>query len=597
MNKKLFSKFAHETDGSIAILAAVMSVALVGAAGVGIDTYNSQSSDTALRHIVDLTCDRLNNADIALFPTAGSVSKMAQGFADNLKLGTAAKDADVNVSQPANPSALSGDVIVSASSTFSPTFTAVIGAQPFKMNKTATCKRSTVIPEKRGKSAKCNIIVTYPDLTRKNNISVNDLSQYATTEDVGGGSLNYVYTVVDKDNNITIRKFFSSDVDINPSDFPNNGKDQGMYVQVMNSDGSIPRLEKQCIIDNSTPPTPVVTVPSNPPVSGTSCNRADDKNATGMLFASGEMSGRIQTYGNWKISTFSNYTIDPPVKNVIPGVTSAITVTSKTTGKALIVPITSNFSRLDPANKDVIQATAEMGIDPESAFLIALLAPADAQPGFSYNHHAVKDRLEKGYLLDHILSSSGAAWQFPGDSSGYCPFTISPIVIDLTNKGSIETTGISTAQKAIRTSLGKAVKFDILANGSPKSMEWLNGSGQGFLVDNRDGNAAKDMTGKRLFGNDATHENGFSKLAATFKTDGNGLIYGDNLTGLAVWVDNGDGIVQPGEIKSLSALGITAISTRMASVKDAKGDTLMRSYIIRNNAHVMSEDVWFGVAQ
>lgn len=603
MNKNLFLKFAHQKDGSIAILAAVMSVALVGAAGVGVDTYNSQSTDTALKHIVDLTCDRLNNADIAIFPTAGSASKMAQGFADNLKVGTAAKDADVIVTQPADPNALSGDVTVSASAAFSPTFTAVIGAQPFKMNKTAVCKRSTVIPNKGSKDPKCNIALTFLDLTRRNSVAVDDLASYAVHEDVGGGTLNYVYSIVDKNNNITTRKMFSQDLVIDPSDLQNGGQDQIMYIQVLNKDGSLPRLEKQCINYNSTTeppktnPTPPFN-PSDPPPFSSACKPLDpNKDVYSLIQDADEMAGVTKNNGDWEISDLSNYTISPSMNDVIPGVTSVIIVSSKTTGETISVPLTKNFYKLNPSDPKVIKATSTLGTDPETAFLKSMLARAKNNSYVAYNQRARIDRLDKGYKLDHIVSGARASWQAPDDTLGYCPTSQSPIIIDLLSKGHIQTTGVSTAKKAVRYSLGKTVKFDIFGNNSPILMEWLSENGQGFLVDNRDGKAAEDMNGKRLFGNDDKYENGFYKLAATFKADGNGLIYGDNLTGLAVWVDNGDGVVQSGEIKSLSELGITAISTRMANVKDAKGDTLMRSYVIRNDAHVMSEDVWFGLAQ
>ena len=595
MSKKQLSRFVDESNGSVAVFAAVMSVALIGAVGVGVDTYSAQSTDTALRHIVDLSCDRISNADIASFPTAGDTNTMAEKFASVTKTQTAAKNASVSITPPPDPYALTGQVTVSASETFNPTFTSVLGAKPFTMKKSATCERRTTLPPKIGTNPKCNVAAAFIDVSRKNSLVVNDLAQYASSENIGSGKLNYIYTVVDKDNNITTRKFFSDDTVVDPAKLPNDGKDQIMYVQVMNSDGSIPVLEKQCTVQP--PTTPVVPiVPTNPPPTLPVCNNSPS-DPVGLMDSAGDLSGRITAWGAWKTTSFSNYTLTPAFKDVVPGITSVITVKSKITGEELLVPLSSNFSKLDQSDTDVIAATAEIGIDPESAFLIAMMAPTDSDPNQIYNHEAREKYLKYGYILDRIASGSSGLWQEGGATAHSCMYSVSPIVIDLTNKGLIETTSMSTAQYGNRAKLGKTVKFDISNTGKPLTMEWLTDSGQGLLVDNRDGNAAKDMNGNRLFGNTAQHPNGYSKLAALFKTDANGVIVGDGLKGLAVWVDNGDGVVQSGEIKSLSELGITAISTRMESVKDAKGDTLMRSYVIRNNAHVMSEDVWFGAVK
>jgi hypothetical protein len=378
-----------------------------------------------------------------------------------------------------------------------------------------------------------------------------------------------------------------------------------MYVQVMNSDGSIPNLQKQCIVTSSTE-TPVLVV-TDPPPPTPPCDPDTLGGYADLLYAAGDMSGRITENGAWKTTSFADYTITPAVKDVVKGETSVIVVKRISTGDELQVPITANFSKLDPLDIDVIAATAELtkasgqnkNTDPESAFLVALLANTDAtlnqSPGQVYNHEGIGYYINQKYRLDRIISGASGVWQLPDDKVGLCPASVSPIVIDLTNKGSIATTGTSTAQKVVRASIGKTISFDMFGNGNPQKMEWILGNGQGFLVDNRDGNAEKDMNGKRLFGNNAQHANGYSKLAASFSPNKDGVLTGDSLKGLSVWVDNGDGIVQSGEIKSLSELGITEISTRIQPVKDSHGDLLMRSYVIRYNMKIMSEDVWFGL--
>ena len=114
------------------------------------------------------------------------------------------------------------------------------------------------------------------------------------------------------------------------------------------------------------------------------------------------------------------------------------------------------------------------------------------------------------------------------------------------------------------------------------------------MVDNRDGNAANDMDGARLFGDDAgKFGNGYEKLAE-LDVNGDGKLTGVELEGLEIWVDDGDAKVEEGEMQSLAQHGITEISVEMNEVVDANGDTLMRSTATTEDGRtIMTEDVWF----
>jgi hypothetical protein len=53
-------------------------------------------------------------------------------------------------------------------------------------------------------------------------------------------------------------------------------------------------------------------------------------------------------------------------------------------------------------------------------------------------------------------------------------------------------------------------------------------------------------------------DNGYAALGTS---DGDGVLTGRELHGLAVWVDdNGDGVGQPNEVKALADLGVVAVS-------------------------------------
>ena len=155
---------------------------------------------------------------------------------------------------------------------------------------------------------------------------------------------------------------------------------------------------------------------------------------------------------------------------------------------------------------------------------------------------------------------------------------VSPIGLDLNNDGQIGVTGeTSSIDKAGISGLGQTVNFDIDNDGTQDIIEWFAGDGDGILVDNRDGNAANDMHGGRLFGDEGGNfANGYEKLSQ-LDTDGNGELEGSELDGLNVWVDDGDAVVEAGEFRTLQDLGIFKLGTNMSLVADADGRDLMQA--------------------
>lgn len=200
--------------------------------------------------------------------------------------------------------------------------------------------------------------------------------------------------------------------------------------------------------------------------------------------------------------------------------------------------------------------------------------------------------------------------------------THSPIALDLNGDGKIGVTGTSTAQKRLVASkfVSKgSVWFDIAAEGKKKNIEWLDRSGDGFLVDDSHGRLSKalakggELDGTFLFGDSIGYTHGYHKLAvkkvtinvaSTAQIDDTthwGKLFSDkpvlkgkDLNGLKVWVDaNGDAKLQPNELKTLAELGITEIGATPQTVKNAKGEYLIQSYFVQNGKRKMTEDVWF----
>ena len=176
----------------------------------------------------------------------------------------------------------------------------------------------------------------------------------------------------------------------------------------------------------------------------------------------------------------------------------------------------------------------------------------------------------------------------------------SPIAIDLNHDGHIGVTGeTSSHDKSDVTKIGHTVQFDIDADGHMDTIEWFNGSGDGILVDMTKINMGKlgqvgALDGSALFGDQGgKFANGYSKLAL-LDANHDGQLTAAELDHLGVWIDNGDGILQEGELKSLADAHIASISTNMNLVKDATGHNLMQSFATDTDGHsLLTEDVWF----
>lgn len=200
--------------------------------------------------------------------------------------------------------------------------------------------------------------------------------------------------------------------------------------------------------------------------------------------------------------------------------------------------------------------------------------------------------------------------------------THSPIALDLNGDGKIGVTGTSTAQKRIAASKfvpKNSVWFDIAAEGKQKNIEWLDRSGDGFLVDDSYGRLSKALVaggtldGTFLFGDSIGYTHGYHKLAVKKATvnvattavlddttnwsklfNSKPVLKGKDLNGLKVWVDtNGDAKLQSAELKTLASLGITEIGATPNTLKNAKGEYLIQSYFVQNGKKKMTEDVWF----
>jgi tetratricopeptide (TPR) repeat protein len=129
---------------------------------------------------------------------------------------------------------------------------------------------------------------------------------------------------------------------------------------------------------------------------------------------------------------------------------------------------------------------------------------------------------------------------------------ITPVVVPLTDRTDLAELVDSSAR----------VEFDLDGSGLKKSWGWITPRAA-WLVFDRDGrgeiNSALQLLGSVSFW--VFWRDGYDALAA-LDDDGNGVLEGPELTGLALWRDaNGNGVSDPGEVRPVTQWGITGLST------------------------------------
>ncbi len=160
---------------------------------------------------------------------------------------------------------------------------------------------------------------------------------------------------------------------------------------------------------------------------------------------------------------------------------------------------------------------------------------------------------------------------------------ISPLVLDLTG-GGINLTPLSDGSPY----------FDLAGDGFARKTGWI-GTGSGLLcIDSSDSGQITSIN--QLFGNATT--NGFTVLKG-LDSNNDGVIDSNDADfgQLRVWVDsNSNGVVNPGELFTLSQLGIASISlSYSAASQTIAGNSIdqIGSYTLTDGTTREIADAWF----
>ena len=225
------------------------------------------------------------------------------------------------------------------------------------------------------------------------------------------------------------------------------------------------------------------------------------------------------------------------------------------------------------------------GADASNAFVRALEGKGDTEgwmEGSAYQPFNFTVYDEDGHALDCNFKLQVFDYDYN-----------SPIALDLNDDGEIGVTGEHTARDSERETIGDTVDFDIDGDGLMDQIEWFAGDGDGILVDLAEIDGS-NIDGNALFGDQGgQYDNGYEKLS---ERDANrdGTIDGDELDGLGLWVDDGDAILEDGELRSIDEYDIESISTEMELDEEGR----MRSTATTTDGdEILSEDVWFASAE
>jgi hypothetical protein len=585
----------RDRSGSIQIMGAFMLVVAMGAGAVSVDLIAVQNTSERLQTVAALTCERIERADNAVYSNSSDLAAAAQHFIrDQLnrsQVGSSPK-AIVTVKKPerSGEPISNSELQVAVSGEVETVMAKALGLAGGKIDVVRLCKPRPIKDEEDCTQEQRTFLVMTD--------FVGDDVTIAMLREMSKLNRNaFVMTLTDRRNRPIFRDRVTADMTFG-AELGNRRlrASDRLHFQPANADGTLPPFCKgapeprseECVGDAcETPPPECIGRACGTPPPPVNRNSGPACDATEFIRKAKAPPSDFEDshFDPSATREFRNYVNGKPTQYYYHGnelyksnrkITMNIGLSRNFQFNSRGQNITVRYREIGSGSRATTRTTLEFAY-------LSKIKGANADTFQT----VLQNQLRLVYVQDHAK----ALWEKP---DGTCITINSPIVLALDGRNRISTTGTSTAQQALRLP-GQTVRFDVYGSGRQLSTEWIIGDGgQALLVDNRDGRAAEDMNGTRLFGAEGEFDNGYEKLRM-LDTSGTGVLRGSDLDGLAAWIDDGDAVVDPGELVSLSSLGITELGTEIVTVQDDKGFDLMRSWAVRNGRPIMTEDVWFAV--
>jgi Flp pilus assembly pilin Flp len=590
----------RDQKGAYAVMFALMGGFIAASAQIGATAFRTQNSTSAAEQLIDLTCQKLSLADPALYPTGAAAAaaaeqalnaRMAPGLQDvGGRFTVRAESVTPEFVVPINEDRTMADL---RRFEFVVRFTGeVTGINRLISNTTSqnigVTKRCRPIC-----TGMTNVVYSSPAATGhwiRNNWfrlaqTIDDNQQVVDGyedaifregfQNPADPNTRFVLTLLTSGGEaIRYRSLISAatNIYIDADRFRQRGEpslasqrlvvddDDEIVVQALNADGSLPGMcgpsDEVCLGDNC----------------GGDIGEPEPPETPRIACVFNEVLPRVRPFPELRRVRFADKTVRFDYPNEAEWQSGMLTVTWPGGGlrKRLAPFYISNPTMVTVRFRDGLRTVSSevasaLGLTIDRRFNI-----------LRYRNH------------NQIVHMSGVHWFYFWNGRDLCKRFRSPIVFDTEGLGEIITTSSLDSDE-----LGPA--FDMFGRGEKEPVEWPIGKGQAWLVDNRDGRAATDMTGKRFFGDLDGHEDGYQKLRE-LDTSGTGILSGADLDGLVLWFDNGNALVEENELLSLRDVGVTKVDTRAQWSELPDGRSVLRSTAIMNGRSIMTEDIFVSIA-
>lgn len=600
--------YGRDQRGAYAVMFALMGGFIAAAAQIGTTAYRTQNSATAAEQLIDLTCQKLASADPALYPTGEAAAaaaqqamdaRLAHGLRETQGTFTVTADKnDPNLVVPINRDETNADLrrfefvvsytgqVTGINSWISPTRATNIAVTK---RCRPVCKGMTNIvysnPIAVGHWWNGRTLLAAQEINPAGSVKDNfDVVEFVPGfNNPGNDQTRYVLSIMDESASVVrYRRIITLPLNIyiDTDSFRTPGEpaakkitrivagefDQ-LFLQSLNADGSLPGV---CGEEREPPPCvgAACCVGTGCQCVGDECDPPPPRRFTCDFGVSLPRVGNFRDLrlipDDGRRAVYTYPVNDRPGKLNINYSNRAIRI--------LLAPFYVKNEKL--VNVELRRnVTKTMTAEVASALSLTM-----------FNRHAKLSRPQYKYLVAMVGVHSFFVW----DGNEKCSFFQTPIVFDTEQLGEIKTTMNAGTEEPVHP------HFDYLGNGRKDRVEWPIGKGQAWLVDNRDGKAASDMSGKRFFGDLSGHMDGYEKLRE-LDTSGTGVLSGRDLDGLVLWFDNGNAIVEDGELRGLHDIGVTAVDTRAEWQELPDGRVALRATALMNGKTIMTEDIFVAI--